>query len=314
VNNGDWPEETFWLSGEQQANCVSIFADEAKPSKDCKWLLIGYLLVPTQKVELAYRQLREVRTQQCYMKEIHFNELDNHSESPHGQKTALAKRWLNLFASDSNNTWHFHLNAINISILNPAAFGHEREDDTIYNRFFRSGLLYVLKRCFDLPIYVDSIYHHETHMENDPYFKWHVIHKFNETQPSISYANEFIEFVGSDHNDPRCTNQVAAEFLQMTDLILGSFRQCFFVTSHKAGKNELAQVVYPILERITDPKRRNNPNSSYCHYRRVSVGFFPSRPLSICELQDELKRAESKFYYNEPLRIGQSGQQTFDLW
>ena len=294
-------------------NRVCVFADEAKPDKHCKWLFIGYLLIPSLRIESAFNQLQQLRVRANYLKEIHFNQLDNHSKSPFGTKTALAKSWLQTVAQDATKTWHFHFMGINIEKLEVAAFGHDREEDTIYNRFFRSGLKYALKHSFDMPIHVDSICHDETHMELDPYFRWHTIQKFAETELNITNASSEIEFVTSDHEDARCKDRVSAEFLQMTDIVLGSFRQSFFATSGKAGKTELATTVIPLLERVTDQKRKSNPNSSFQHYRRVSAGFFPRHKLTRQQLEDEFARSLSGFYINEPLRIKRIHQTSLEL-
>lgn len=62
----------------------------------------------------------------------------------------IAKRWINyiLDPSKSGDKFYFYALGINISKLNIEEFDTEDEFNSIYNRFFRSALLYALKTFF----------------------------------------------------------------------------------------------------------------------------------------------------------------------
>lgn len=286
---------------------VEVYVDE---SYSADWTYIGYLLIPVDRKNNALSCLQSIRADAEYEKEIHFQECANHSESPHGKKTKVAKLWLNSFAFDTSKLFHFHLHGINRKRLCHEAFGYANQEENIYNRFFRSGLIYSLKSCFDLPVQVTTVYHDDSSMKYHKYFNWHAILKTQEVEPGIEFLTDRIEFIVSDHLEPDHPHPDEATFIQMVDTMLGAMRQCIENSSRKKGKHELAEVVLPLMERITNPKLRNNPNSSYNHQRRVSVSFFPKKRLSLTELQNEFSRLTSRYYCNERLAFAERHQPT----
>ena len=292
---------------QQKKKRVEVYVDE---SGSADWMFIGYLLIPLDLKSRALSTLQAGRCNGTYEKEIHFQKCVNHSESPYGGKTKVAKSWLNSFTFDMRKTFHFHLLGINRKRLCHEAFGNSNQEGNIYNRFFRAGLRYALKCCFDLPIEVAHVYHDDSSMKYHPYFDWHAILRTQEVEPGIRFLTDRVEFVVSDHLAPNHPRPDEASLIQLVDSVLGAMRQCLENSSSKKGKCELAQVVLPLMERITDPKLRLNPNSRFNHQRRVSVSFFPKRQLSHAELQDELRRLSSSYYCNERLAFRDRHQTT----
>lgn len=291
---------------------VCVFVDEAKPTKDVPWIFLGYLMIPTQRLKGAFNALKSARQVHSYDKELHFQELRNRSSAQYGENTAVARDWLQSFVRDGTRTWHFHLCGINIRRLQRSAFGSGKTEDTIYNRFFRSGLQFGLKTCFDLPIHVDALFHDESHLQEHEYFSWHTIYKFWESQQQITFSDDKIRFICSDHQQPQHPFPKAAQFMQMTDIILGACRQCVAFSSNNAAKIELGEFMLPLMQRITNEREARNWNSSYHHVRRVTAGFFPKVKLTTAQLADEQARSRSGFYVNEPLKLANRLQ--LDLW
>lgn len=292
---------------EQQKKRVEVYVDE---SGSADWIYIGYLVISLGMKNSALGILQSSRAEGMYHEEIHFQKCVNHSESPHGSKTKVAKLWLQHFALDPHKTFHFHLHGINRKRLCHQAFGDSNQEDNIYSRFFRAGLRYALKCCFDQPVEVAHVYHDESRMEYHKYFNWHAILRTQEIEPGIKFLTNRVEFLDSDHLAPNHPNPDGASLIQVVDTVLGAMRQCIEYSSGKTGKCELAEVVLPLMERITDLKRRNNPNSRYNHHRRVSVSFFPKKQLSYAELQDELSRLTSGYYCNQRLAFRDRQQTT----
>ena len=77
-----------------------------------------------------------------------------------------------------------------------------------------------------------------------------------------------ITSVFSNHNDDRCNDINGAQFLQLTDLLLGSVIQCCLKSPKGGGKKEV--VVRPVREMLN--KRRRGRNFRYSsHYRSFGL-------------------------------------------
>jgi len=91
---------------------------------------------------------------------------------------------------------------------------------------------------------------------------------------------------------------------------MGGLTQCLYARTKKDGCCEIAGCLLPLAERLTDPRRVRNPNSRYRYMRRISLSFFPSKKLTLRELEDAHLRGLSGFYITRRLlfRDQQSGQ------
>jgi hypothetical protein len=221
--------------------------------------------------------------------EMHFNKLRGH-----GGKAALAQKWLS-YALYGQHVFYWHVLGINTDRLDWDAFGTTKSEQktAIYTRFVRTALAYSLKHCFGEPVEVTRMYHDNGPLEHHPYFDWHSLWRVQQEHPGIKVRTTAVTFVDSDHRkEPDWPD--ASNFVQLTDLILGSVRLCLDATSQKPEVSRLANAMAPLLDRIMDPKKRYNPNSRYRHVGRCSVSFFPTEKA--ISLSDPVAAARSGFY------------------
>jgi hypothetical protein len=293
---------------------VRLYADEVQPYVNPigeRWMYVGTLAIPEDKHGDALAALQAAREATEYDGEVHFARLTNYSYAKeHSEKTLLARKWMELVLCDAEKVFHFYVLGLNLSNLTPQAFGRRgRRQPSIYNRFFRSALLYVVKAYFGTPVVVTAVFHDKGAMECDRFFDWHSICRIEGHEPGITFAQDRIEFIDSDHRSEP-VHPSESHFIQLIDVILGATTQCLDCTSGQDGCSEVAQALLPLIERLTDRKRVSNPKSKYAYVGRCSVAFFPSQALKPAELEDPFKRAQSHFYIHRRLLLSEkmSGQ------
>ena len=316
----DMRKDLFGQTNEPSQVQVKVYADEVKPSYKNKfgerWMYIGILAIPENKYRAALDHLVEDRGEARYDGAVHFVELSNHSTARvYNRKTLLAKKWIERILWDSNKIFHFYVLGLNLLNLRHEAFGTGKEQDrNIYNRFFRTALAYALKGYFSNydQIIVSDIFHHAGHMDTDDLFDWHSIWRLETSEEKLSFDTSRIVFVESDHRK-ELRYPDASNFIQLTDVILGSVRCCLDATTTRAGCVEIATSMLPLAERLTNEKSRSNPHSRYRYFRRCSVSFFPRKKLSAKQLADPWEVVQSSFYNNRSLLLKEqiSGQQSF---
>jgi hypothetical protein len=82
--------------------------------------------------------------------------------------------------------------------------------------------------------------------------------------------NAYIEAIVSNHVSCNCTDSNKAQFLQLTDLLLGSVIQCFFRELTYRSKKEI--IVRPVRELFVKQKRGRGFQRSG-HYRSFALSF-----------------------------------------
>jgi len=298
---------------------VRLYTDEIQPYRNSlneRWMYIGLLAIPENEYWNALRCLHRDRAATDYAREVHFMKLRNASNAAHhNEKTVLAGRWVQRVLWDDRKVFHFHLLGLNLSNLQELAFGTGREQDrNIYNRFFRASITYALKHFFGAGnVVVTHIFHDVSNLEGDELFDWHAIWRINRAEPGITFLTDNIQFIDSDHNEEySCPND--SHFIQLCDVLMGGLTQCLDARNTKAGCCEIAEMLLPLAERLTDPRRVNNPNSRYRYVRRLSMSFFPSRKLKLKELEDTYKRWQSGFYIRRRLLFKEQMSGQLLLW
>lgn len=292
-------------TGHRRETAVRLYADEIQAyrnSLDERWMYIGLLAVPESDYDGALGWLDEDRHAAGYYDEVHFTELKNASDAPaHNEKTLLATRWAKRVLWDRRKVFHFHLLGLNMSNLQPFAFGQGWEQKrNIYNRFFRTSVTYALKRFFGEEVTVTAVFHDASEFEDDDLFEWHTIWRVDRAEPGITFVPDSIRFIDSDHAKEKDFPE-DSHLIQLCDVLLGGLTQCLDARNRKDGCCEIAKVLLPLADRLVDPRRAWNPNSSYRHARRISVSFFPSKRLKLRELEDDWQRARSGFYIERRL-------------
>lgn len=272
---------------------VRLYLDDVKAHTNAvgqRWLYVGVLAIPEHRRDKALALLLSDRDEFLCESELHFSKL-----TAHAQKAELAGRWVDRFLYDDQRLFHFHVLGINLDNLHQGAFAKPNTSQSIYMRFVRTAVAYSLKHCFGTPVKVSRLFHDSGNLEDNPYFDWHSQWKIGQEHAGISFTTGEVLFVDSDHRrETRFPSE--SHFIQLTDLLLGSVRQCLDATSANPQALSLADKMYPLLARLMDSKRRNNPNSRFHHVRRCSVSFFPSLALSVSEMDDKWERARSSFY------------------
>jgi hypothetical protein len=82
--------------------------------------------------------------------------------------------------------------------------------------------------------------------------------------------NAYIEGIVSDHASCNCTDTNKAQFLQLTDLLLGSVIQCCFRDLEYGSKKEI--IVRPVREMLAKRRRGRNFQRSG-HYRSFALSL-----------------------------------------
>ena len=315
-------ESVFGVDNKQSIE-LNIYADEIKKFRNPQgvhWLYIGILAIPVNKQEEILCSLLSDREEIDYYNPLHFSEITRH------KKYRLAEKWLNRIKydiwkdpipSEGSKGYFFHLLGVNLSNLQHSVFGDSGSEhfQNIYNRFFRSTLLYLLKSCFPnhSEIIVNNLYHHAGYMENNDIFDWHAIWRLENRESNIKFQDEEIEFVECNKQNPG--PREITEFIQIIDLLLGSIRQCYDFTSKKRWMIKTAQVIRPLFASISD-KFRYRERSKFGIANRGYISFFPSKKLSVDELEDIHLKNQSNFYNNRKINLppGSGDYQQLDFF
>lgn len=295
---------------------IHVYSDEIKSFTNSlgeRWMYIGFVVIPGPRYDEACLVLENLRRDVGYNNELHFSQLRNYSDShQHNKKTLLAKRWTEAVLYDDKKIFHYHLLGINLNNIQEKAFGDKGPEQKLnmYSRLYRSSILYSLKSFFPGRQVRVAIYHDkENSLQQHERFDWYNIRLIDSAEENISFLNPHVEFVDSDHQKELRFPQ-ASHFIQLCDILTGGISHVLDARNDKDGCNEIAQLLVPLVKRLTDPRERRNPNSRFSHHQRLSLSFFPSKRLKPKELHDPNKRLTSGFYITRPLLFveRQSGQ------
>ncbi len=293
------------LNNEKDAVELFIYADEIKQHINKfgeNWAYIGVLAIPKDKVRTAYNRLMEARNEVQYFGEVHFSGL--RAKKIKSPRVILAGRWLDLILNDTDKCFYFYVLGINLTNLTHDVFADTKTFSSIYNRFFRTAVSFVLNGYFGLykKVNVIGILHDAGNMEHDDYFDWHTIWKIDndDRYPNICFNNQLILFIDSNHEKEK-TYPAHSHFVQLIDVVLGTLAYSLDYRVQGCGADYLAEKFSPLVIRLTDNKTRNNPNSRYKYHRKYSISFFPSERLSTEMLRDDTQRCVSTFYHNRKL-------------
>lgn len=287
---------------------VRLYIDEIRTARNAageRWSYIGVLAVPVPLHTDVLVSLQEDRELAGYAGEVHFHDLKNRSDAAiHNKKALLARRWAERVVHDDRKAFHFHLFGVNRDVLNLDAFGPGwQQERNVYNRFFRAALLGALEYFFgSRGIVVVQVFHDTTAYEHDDMFYTHAIETISRTHARIHFIRSAISFIDSDHRAEE-RHPEHSHLMQLCDVLLGGFALCLDARTSKAGCREVAEVLLPVAERLTDPRRHRNPNSQYRYHRRLSFGFFPESPIASTG-RDALQGVRpSAIYINRPLLL-----------
>jgi hypothetical protein len=296
---------------------LNLFCDEIK-SKACpitgdKWHYLGILIVPILQqasllediLKARYRceNLDTLETGSIYFpknnKIVHFSELD--ADTYH-----IAKRWHDYILNPlSAKKVFFNILGINQNRLRMENFGNRNDFNRIYSRFFRTALVFPLKKYFsNQQILIHNIYHEYGDQIHDKLFPWHSIYRINRDQERINFVNKEIQFLDGDHKTNNLSN-----FIQLIDVILGTTANVFHDSTIDEHKIRLTKDFFDLIRRLINAP--DNYRSKYCknYSKRMNVDFFPKRSEpKIIEVQDPI----GEFYKKRDFLISHHRQER--LW
>jgi hypothetical protein len=164
-------------------------------------------------------------------------------------------------------------------------------------------------KCFfgGKKIIIKNIYHEQGQQQHHEYFPWHLMYKLQSEEPNFKFEREKIEFLQKDHKIDERSN-----IIQLCDCFMGAVTNIIhgFEKSKSANcRIELLDLLLPLVQRmVREPKNRN---SSYSHYNRIMIRFFPKQKTDLNDPQ----RYVNQFYNNRRLKYEEdkSGQESFSF-
>jgi len=288
---------------------LNLYCDEVK-NKICsisrdKWCYFGILIVPTNvekiflidllKKRFRINNLNELDKKNKYFsknnRKVHFHSLD--AETYH-----IAKRWYDYIRDlESCDKVYFNILGINQNKLNLESFGNEKLFERIYNRFFRTAIIYSIKKYFPKKnIIIKNIFHERGEQERHEFFPWHTLYRINEDYKDINCHNKKIYFLDKNHEKNNRAN-----FIQLIDIILGSVVNNFHNSTIGEHKNKLTEDFSGLVKRLVESP--DNQNSRYCkdYYRRMNISFFPKQTINPQDEYLEYKKRMNQFYREREL-------------
>ncbi|GAB6283202.1 MAG: hypothetical protein STSR0008_19590 [Ignavibacterium sp.] len=292
---------------------VNIYADEIVSKKcpyyDHHWHYIGIIVENLNKPLLPEivreRFCNNFDTTSPYYeknnKQIHWSEIRT------ADVKNICKRWFHYIInpSKSADSFYCYILGLNDSFLNKEEFDAENDFNSKYNKFFRTTINYALK-CFfgNKKIIIKNVYHEQGQQQHHKYFPWHSIYVLQK-EPNFTFETKEIEFLQKDHKI-----DVRSNIIQLCDCFMGAVTNIIHGFEKSKSSNcrvELLDILLPLVQRmIKEPK---NKNSSYSHYNRIMISFFPKEKTDL----GDPKRYMNQFYTIRKLKYKEdnSGQQSF---
>ncbi len=273
---------------------LEIYVDEIEPERNCNYITIGALFVPSSNKKTIFDQLLNVRClnennnkwynkfDSCPIKdeckkewhdmnnvEVHFTDIRDGRVNK--SLIEISKSWLKQF-SNNNKTIFANVLCIDLNNLNSSFFGDESKKANIYNKFFRTVIDYELKtyfRGYD-KIIIKNIFHDKKNeLERHNFFNYRNLEKLSyENSKNIKFANRIV-FVNSDHKKEE-NYPDESHFIQLIDLIIGAIRHNILRISDSKKKDEVARKIRHLLNKL----RQKYSDSSI-----LRVSFFPKNKI-----------------------------------
>lgn len=288
---------------------LNVYCDEVSIHKPSRFLMLGALFIKDIDVKRVIEQLennrclntskhkwnyefgacpnRELCKEDLHNRnntKIHFKEIDKKRE-----RKIIAKKWLAALKSSLKEYVKFSILVIDLKKLDREYFGINKTDLNIYNRFFRTLLKGGIRYLYSHEhIQINCVYHDEGSQEKHLYFPEMNLEKLEkETSDNFIINDKKIKFVNDDHKiylkDKETELVIHSQFIQLIDLILGSFSQLFLNLSENVDKKEVAEVMRELFESIFKREWKYSG----------SVSFFPRYYLG------ELAKIESIHDFNK---------------
>lgn len=248
------------------------------------------------------------------MCEIHHTNLRS-SRSSNSQKE-ISRNWINYLLENNKeryNEVYFNILFIDLDILEIDRFGTEKVHENIYNRFFRTAIIYGIKAFFsNKKVIIKKIYHDKGNMERHDYFPYLNLKRLdNELDSKVMVEDTDIAFIDSDHrNYLNQKNELveASQLIQFIDLLIGSITQNIYYLSDDVLKKEMAMQLRPLVERLLE--KPSNTKSSYNYFGRQHISFYPKyyiensiKYLSTFNLEEIQKDRTDMFHTDKKIEM-----------
>lgn len=288
---------------------VNVYADEIQEIQDqitgARWIYIGTLFERVNKPILPLiLDQRYIKSKSGWEDFKEKNDrLVHWAEIRSADQKNIIERWVK--STFCNDDFYFSILGINLTNLNVKEFGEVNNFNVIYNRFFRTNLVYALKKFFGKGVVVENIYHEEGQQQHSKYFDWHTIFKL-EKDEFINFKCRKVIYLPKHHQADEKSN-----LIQLVDVYLGAFKDLHLGIGHEVGggkpfkeyKQGLIEILRPLFERVV--KNPNNIKSSYRYARRINISLFPKTKTST----HDLKRPLNNFYEPEEVSFSYIEQQ-----
>lgn len=285
---------------------INIYADEIQekicPYTQEKWFYIGIIVEdlsnPILEDIIAERFMNNFDKNSPYYEKnnriIHWSEIND------ADTKNICKRWFEyiLNVDRSEKKFYSYILGINNSKLDKEKFDTEDEFNSKYNRFFRTAVLYGIKKFFpNRIVIVFNIYHEEGPQQQNKYFPWHCIYKISQKEENIIFLTDKIEFLPKDHRE-----NVRSNLIQLCDAFLGACTSIIHgIKPSKTSKyrEELLDLISPLVQRMIE--KPENKNSRYKHANRIMIRFFPREKAQLDDIKGFLNQfyTKRKMYYLE---------------
>lgn len=299
---------------------INIYADEVQqipcPITKEIWIYIGLIIERLDKPLLN----DIIKIRYCNNFEVNSSYFSKNNRIIHWSKLKsidtknIAERWIKyiLNPTQSGEKFYAYVLGINLSKLNVDEFDRTNIFNSVYNRFFRSAILYAIKTCFqDKNVIIENIFHEDGQQKFHKYFPWQPILKIKEKADHIDILCTDITFLPKSHIESEGGNKVS-NLIQLCDLFLGlcvSSLHGINDSKQSKYKEELLNLFLPLFERmINNP---NNPKSRYAYKGRLMIKFFPKERTEL----GDVRRMVNQFYTKRTIYFKEqnSGQLKLDF-
>ena len=233
------------------------------------------------------------------------NQIIHWTEMKSADKVNICKRWFNYIVD--NEKFYFYLLGLNVSKLNIEEFDQNNEFNSLYNRFFRSAVLYGVKTFFgNNEVVIKNIYHEQGQQKEHKYFPWHIIQKIPQSEEKISFSCAEVTFLTKDHKITKESN-----ILQLVDALMGAITNII----HGVEQSKKSKTREPLLKLTLNKVQIATSDNHYKDKwvkKHFLIRFFPSQNTS----KDEPERYTNQFFNNRTLKyvedISYGGKTLFD--
>ncbi|WP_440955957.1 hypothetical protein ACSAZK_03095 [Methanosarcina sp. Mfa9] len=282
-----------------KSQSFTVYHDESGGYGNTKWVYTGLFWINENYIPEIYKDLQEIRQGENYYGEIHFKNFPKSFGGEYGGKTRVAKEWFNLWKNKWSRKSYFNVLAVN---TNHPRYENDRfsKEFHAYNLFtllaIKSGVPWFFPNYSEIHLNIcsdektrrpEGAIPDGTNNDNfEEYLKWQV--GIMDVKGPIVNISEDVKCISCPKKGPYAPEH---EFLQLTDLLLGSVTTAVEAKANRKTKIWFGKQMAKIMEDI----RLEPWNQKFKLHRRFSVSYFPDEfgkiyndePMDILNLSDK---------------------------